>query len=263
MSEGATPPRRVVLVTGGSRGIGAATALALAARGCDAVITYRNKAARAEEVVASIEALGRQGLAVAADMTQPDAVAHLFAQVAAWGGHLDLLVLNASGGLERDLVAADPEYPLRLNRDAQLAMVDAALPLLAPGSTIAFITSHWAHRYGQIQQLPAYEPVAMSKHAGEVALRERQGDLAARGIRLIVITGDLVEGTITPRLLARAADRSQHAADKPDTLPTTTEMGEAIASAATDPTLPTGHTVVVGRALDEMTASREDDGRVI
>jgi NAD(P)-dependent dehydrogenase (short-subunit alcohol dehydrogenase family) len=252
MSERENASRRVALVTGGSRGIGAATALALAARDFDVVITYRNKAARAEEVIAAIEALGRQGLAVAADMTQPDAVAQLFARVADWGGHLDLLVLNASGGMERDLVAADPYYPLRLNRDAQLATVDAALPLLAPGSTIAFITSHWAHRYGQIRQLPAYEPVAMSKHAGEIALRECQGDLAARGIRLIVVTGDLVEGTITPKLLARAADRSHYATETPEDLPTTTEMGEAIATAATDSALPTGHTAVVGRTLDEL-----------
>jgi NAD(P)-dependent dehydrogenase (short-subunit alcohol dehydrogenase family) len=244
--------RRVALVTGGSRGIGAATALALAKRGYDLIITYRNKGARAEEVVGEIAALGRAGLAVAADMTRPDAVAELFSRAAAWGGRLDLLVLNASGGLERDLVAADPEYPLRLNRDAQLATVDAALPLLAPGGTIVFVTSHWAHLYGRVRQLPAYEPVAMSKHAGEVALRERQGELARRGVRLIVVTGDLVEGTITPKLLARAAERSQQETDAPERLPTTTEMGEAIAVAATDEALPSGHTVVVGRALEDL-----------
>ena len=252
MSEQAGTPRRVALVTGGSRGIGAATALALAQREYDVIITYRNKAARAEEVVAEIAALGRAGLAVAADMTQADALAQLVARAAEWGGQLDLLVLNASGGLERDIVAADPYYPLRLNRDAQLATVDAALPLLKPGATIAFITSHWAHRYGQVRQLPAYEPVAVSKHAGEGALRERRGAWAARGVRLIVITGDLVEGTITPKLLARAADRIGQATDAPEDLPTTTEMGEAIAGAATDATLPTGHTVVVGRSLEEL-----------
>jgi NAD(P)-dependent dehydrogenase (short-subunit alcohol dehydrogenase family) len=252
MSGRAERSRRVALVTGGSRGIGAATALALATRGYDVIITYRNKAARAEEVVAQIAALGRAGLAVAADMTRAEALARLFARVAAWGGRLDLLVLNASGGLERDLVAADPDYPLRMNRDAQLATVDAALPLLAPGATIAFITSHWAHRYGRVRQLPAYEPVAMSKHAGEVALRGRQGELAARGVRLLVVTGDLVEGTITPKLLARAAERSQQATETPEDLPTAAEMGEAIASAATDVSLPTGQTVVVGRALDEL-----------
>ncbi len=246
------PPRRTALITGGSRGIGAATTLALAERGYDTIITYRNKAARAEEVVAAVAALGRNALALAADMTEQVAIDQLFQRVGEWCGRLDLLVLNASGGLERDLVAADPNYPLRLNRDAQLATVQAARPFLAPNGTIAFITSHWAHRYGQVRQLPAYEPVAMSKHAGEVALRERQAELAAQGIRLLVITGDLVEGTITPKLLARAADRLQQNTDVPDRLPTTTEMGEAIAAAATDPHLPSGHTVVVGRGLDEL-----------
>ena len=248
----AAAPRRVALITGGSRGIGAATTLALARRGYDTIITYRNKAARAEEVVAAVAALGRDALALAADMTEQAAIDALFRRVGEWCGRLDLLVLNASGGLERDLVAADPDYPLRLNRDAQLATVRAARPFLAHGGTIAFITSHWAHRYGRVRQLPAYEAVAMSKHAGEAALRERQADLAAQGIRLLVITGDLVEGTITPKLLARAAERSQQSTEVPDHLPTTDEMGEAIAAAANDASLPSGHTVVVGRGLDEL-----------
>ena len=61
------------LVTGGSRGIGAATALALAERGCDVLISYRNKAARAEDVVARIGALGRQAKAISADITEQGA----------------------------------------------------------------------------------------------------------------------------------------------------------------------------------------------
>lgn len=240
------------LITGGSRGIGAATAVALATRGYDSIITYRNKAARAEGVVAEIAAHGRRGLALAADMTKAADVAALFARAAAWTDGLDLLVLNASGGLERDLLAEDPDYPTRLNRDAQLATVDAALPLLRRGGAIVFITSHWAHRYGQITQLPAYEAVAASKHVGEVALRARQEEFAARGIRLLVVTGDLIEGTITPKLLARAAASQGLSADTPHDLPTARAMGEAIAAAATDPTLPSGHTTVVGRPLDTL-----------
>jgi len=240
------------LITGGSRGIGAATAIALATRGYDSIITYRNKAARAEGVVAEIAAHGRRGLALAADMTKADDVAALFARAAAWTDSLDLLVLNASGGLERDLLAADPEYPTRLNCDAQLATVDAALPLLHRGGTIVFITSHWAHLYGQVTQLPAYAAVASSKHAGEGALRARQDEFATRGIRLLIVTGDLIEGTITPKLLARAAAAQGFAAATPSALPTATEMGAAIAAAATDPTLPSGHTTVVGRPLDTL-----------
>jgi NAD(P)-dependent dehydrogenase (short-subunit alcohol dehydrogenase family) len=249
----ASAMRRIALITGGSRGVGAATALAFAQRGHDVVITYRNKATRAQEVVAEATARGVRALALASDMTQTEQIDQVFTRVRSWAGRLDVLVLNASGGLERDLVAADPEYPLRLNRDAQLAMIDGSLPLLNPDSTIVFVTSHWAHLYGAVEQLPAYEPVAASKHAGEIAIRARQEDLSARGIRLLIVTGDLVEGTITPKLLARtAAGRWQHHHQPATPLPTTADMGEAVAAAATDPTLPSGHTIVVGRPLESL-----------
>ncbi len=242
--------RRTALITGGSRGIGAATATALAGRGYDIAFTYRNKAARAQEVAATLEQRGARALPLASDMTHPDDRQQLVARLRAWTDHLDLLVLNASGGLERDLVAADPHYPFRLNRDAQLAAVETVSPLFGPGGTIVFITSHWAHLYGHVEQMPSYEPVAASKHAGEVALRERIPALAALGIRLLVVTGDLVEGTITLKLLARTAGKRRHErAQEALALPTTDDMGAAIVAAATDPALPSGHTVVVGRTL--------------
>lgn len=180
MERGAEQRRPVALVTGGSRGIGAATALALATAGFDVAITYRNKAARAADVAATLRQGGAGTLALGADITVPEDREQLVAALRTWRGHVDALVLNASGGLERDLVAADPRYPWRINHDAQVALVDQALPLLTAGSVVVFVTSHWAHRYGQVQQLPAYEPVAASKYAGEQALRARQAALAAR-----------------------------------------------------------------------------------
>src|SRR3989442_13247962 len=169
--------RPVALITGGSRGIGAATATALAKRGYDIVITYRNKATRANEVVAEITQRGMQALAMSCDITQQADLDRLFATLKSWSGYLDLLILNAAGGLERDLVAADPQYPMRINRDAQLALVDGALPIMPHGSTLVFITSHWAHLYGQVEQIPAYTPIAETKYAGEQALRARQKEL--------------------------------------------------------------------------------------
>src|SRR5262249_16439601 len=103
--------RPVALITGGSRGIGAATALALAERGYDVAITFRTKATAADKVVEAIARHGGRGLALASDMTRAEDVAQLFARLREWAGRLDLLVLNASGGMERDLVAADPQYP--------------------------------------------------------------------------------------------------------------------------------------------------------
>jgi len=247
------PLRPVALVTGGSRGIGAATALALADAGYDVIITYRNKAARAEEVAAALRERGAAALAIGADITVPADLVRLFAAVQQWHGRLDALILNASGGLERDLVAADPQYPMRINHDAQVALLEGALPLLTVGGVIVFVTSHWAHRYGQVQQLPAYEPVAISKCAGEQSLRARQAELAARGLRLAVVTGDLIEGTITPRLLERTA-RGYLAERRTQggPLPTTEDMGRAIAASVLDNTLKNGETVVVGRALESL-----------
>lgn len=250
---GVQRPRRVALVTGGSRGIGAATALTFAQHGYDVALAYRNKAARAQEVVESIEQRGQQGLALACDMTHPAEVQRFFQEFQLWAVHLDALILNASGGMERDLAAADPDYPMRINRDAQLHFVEAALPLLTRNSTITLVTSHWAHLYGRMEQLPAYEPVAASKYAGEQALRERQNELARYGIRLLVVTGDLVEGTITPRLLERTAPglianrRTIHGA-----LPTATDMGQQVALATLNPALASGSLVVVGAPLDSL-----------
>lgn len=245
--------RPVALVTGGSRGIGAATAVALARRGYDVAITYRNKAFRAAEAADAIAESGGRALPVGCDMTRPADVTKLFERLASWCDQLQVLVLNASGGLERDALAASADYPMRINRDAQLATLEAALPLLARGSTVVFVTSHWAHLYGQIEQLPAYGPVAESKHAGELALRARQSDLAARGIRLVVVTGDLIEGTITPKLLERSSPGlAAQRRDDVGVLPTADEMGAEIARAATDPTLPSGATIVVGGALDAL-----------
>ena len=252
--------RPVALVTGGSRGIGAATATALADRGYDVMITYRNKAARAGEVTATVAARGARALAAGCDMTRQEDLDRLFTRLRGWSDRLDLVVLNASGGLERDLVAADPDYPMRINCSAQLALLDGALPLMPTGGTVVFVTSHWAHLYGLVEQLPAYGPVAASKHAGEQALRARlvgaglksapTDPASTPGVRLIVVTGDLIEGTITPRLLERLAPGlTDGRRDEVGQLPTAAAMGEAIATAATDPALPSGQTVVVGGPL--------------
>ncbi|HEY0752494.1 MAG TPA: SDR family oxidoreductase [Ktedonobacteraceae bacterium] len=248
-----TSTRRVALLTGGSRGIGAATALTLAQSGYDVALTYRNKAARAQEVVESIERCGQRGLALACDMTNPREVQRGMQAIGRWSKHLDALILNASGGMERDLLAADPEYPMHINRDAQLYFVEAALPLLVRGSTITLVTSHWAHLYGQMEQLPAYEPVAASKYAGEQALRSRQDAFATLGIRLLVVTGDMIEGTITPKLLERAAPGLlAQRREKEGALPTAHEMGQKIALATLNPALATGSLVVVGAPLESM-----------
>lgn len=234
---------KVALVTGASRGVGAEMARLLAARGADVVINYRSKGRRAEAVAVTVRAAGRRALVAQADLVDEAAVAAMIGRVREEFGALDLLILNASGGLEKEMPAG---YALRLNRDAQLGMLDLALPLLATGSRVIFVTSHLAHFHGQKPVLPEYEPVAASKHAGEAALRARLPALTAQGISLIVVSGDLIEGTITPKLLERMrpgviAQRRTEAGS----LPTTESFARAIVDAAIADR-PSGATVYVG-----------------
>jgi len=243
----------VALITGGSRGIGAVTALALAEHGYDVAIVYRSKAVRAQEVANKVTGLGTRALTIGCDITQAADLERLFVEFQEWSPYLDLLILNAAGGLERDLIAADPQYPMRINCDAQLALLDGALPLMPKGGVVIFITSHWAHLYGQVGHPPAYAPVAITKHAGEQALRARQQELAARGIRLLIVTGDLIDGTIMAKLMERMVPGlTEERRQRGGKLPTTTEMGNAIVKAAMDTTLPSGSTITVGGKLDTL-----------
>jgi 3-oxoacyl-[acyl-carrier protein] reductase len=235
-----TQTGKVALVTGASRGIGAATALLLAEVGASVVINYRSKGSRAEEVAQQVRALGQEVLLAQADITQADDRAALALHVRERFGRLDLLVLNASGGMEKD---RDAGYAMRLNRDSQLATFDALLSLMPPGSRVVFVTSHWAHFYGTHPVAPAYEAVAASKKAGENALRARIPELEARGIRLTVVSGDGIEGTITVKLLERL---QKGTLDSSRELPTVAEFAAAIVQSATDDSLPSGHIAFIG-----------------
>lgn len=236
---------KTTLVTGASRGVGKVTATMLAERGSNVVINYRSKAKRAEQVAGEVETHGVKSLIVEADVTDATAVATMFDRVREAFGSLDILVLNASGGLEKD-VAED--YAMLLNRDSQVDLVRAALPVLADGGRIVFVTSHLAHFHGEKPVMEEYEPVAASKKAGEVALRELIPELTAKGISLVVVSGDLIDGTITPKLLNRLRPgiiegRREQAGGW---LPTTEDFAGAIVKAAGDAGMKTGDIVYVG-----------------
>jgi NAD(P)-dependent dehydrogenase (short-subunit alcohol dehydrogenase family) len=235
------------LITGSSRGIGADTAGYLADAGAKVVINYRNKEARALKVVAGIEERGGEAIAVGADLTDPASVAQMFAEVRErWGG-LDLLVLNASGGMESGL---GEDYAMRLNRDAQVNVLDAALPLLGAGSRVVFVTSHQAHFIETVPTMPEYEPVARSKRAGEDALRARIPELTAAGVSFVVVSGDMIEGTITATLLERVNPGAiQSRRESAGKLYNVSEFAAEVAHAAVDE-IPSDNTRYVGDVSD-------------
>ncbi len=123
---------KISLITGASRGIGASVARQFAERGADVVINFRSKGPRAESVAEQVRQLGRQALLAQADLTQPTDLERMAALVAQTFGRLDILVLNASGGLEKDKPAA---YAMELNLTAQMQTVDHLLPLIYAGGS--------------------------------------------------------------------------------------------------------------------------------
>lgn len=233
---------RVVLVTGASRGIGAETARVMGARGDHVIVNYREKRKRALVVVDEIAAGGGSACELGGDLADEVAAARMLIEAARRFGRLDVLVLNASGGLE---LGADPGYPMRINRDAQERLVRMALPLLSPGGRVVFVTSHQAHFHGRKAVPAEYGPIAESKRAGEDALRGMADEFAVRGVDLVVVSGDMVDGTIIVRLLERrdpdaVTDRRQHGE-----LPTVAEFAAAVADATAAP-VRSGTTVYVG-----------------
>lgn len=242
LDSGSLAGRRV-LVTGSSRGVGADTVRYFAEAGADVVINFRNKAPRAQKLAAELESLGVRAIVQGADLTDGASVTGMMESIKAEYGGLDILVLNASGGMEAGMAE---DYALQLNRDAQLRVLDAALPLMTEGSRVVFVTSHQAHFIRTTPTMPEYEAVALSKRAGEDALRERIPALTERGIGFVVVSGDMIEGTVTATLLNRlnpgALDQRREEAGK---LYNVAEFAAEVALAAVEP-VPEDHTRLVG-----------------
>ncbi|MEZ0052665.1 3-oxoacyl-[acyl-carrier protein] reductase [Mycobacterium sp. MAA66] len=223
---------KIALVTGASRGIGAAVARQLASSDTHVLVNYREKARRAEAVAEAIRAAGGQSSALRADLSDESASRAMVDRIDSRFGRLDMLVLNASGGLE---LGAEPGYPMRLNRDAQVRLVDSVLPLMTAGSRIVFVTSHQAHFYPGRPIPDGYAPIAESKRAGEDALRALQPEFDRCRIGFTVVSGDMIEGTIIIRLLERRDPLAVDARRDFAPLPTIQQFAAAIADAATGP----------------------------
>ncbi|MEY4996882.1 MAG: hypothetical protein RLY59_286 [Actinomycetota bacterium] len=231
------------LVTGSSRGIGADTVNYFAEAGAQVVVNFRNKEARAQKIVDAIIANGGEAIAVGADLTDRESVAAMFAQAQEAFGGLDILVMNASGGMEAGM---GEDYAMKLNRDSQVNLLSEALNVLADGARVVFVTSHQAHFIRTTPTMDEYLPVALSKRAGEDALREMIPLLEERGIGFTVVSGDMIEGTITATLLERANPGAINARkESAGKLYNVSEFAAEVALAAVEP-VPADHTRLVG-----------------
>lgn len=234
-----------VLVTGGSRGVGAALVEQLTGRGDQVVFCYRDKRARAQRLAAAVAARGGRAHPVRADLTLPDDREALLEEASDVMGGLDVLVLCASGGLEAD---REPGYARLLNLDAQLALVRRALPGLRRGGRVVFLTSHQAHFVRDVQVEDAYRAVAEGKRAGEDALQQMVPQLRDVGVDLVVVSADMLEDSTTTALFERLEPGSTEARRRQlGSLPTTAEFAATVVEML-DAAVPSGHVELHGGA---------------
>ena len=193
---------RVALVTGASRGIGAAIARALAGRGAAVAVAYRTRADAADEVVHAIETAGGRARAFAIDLHDLAAIPDLFARVDAAFGGVDILVNNAGSVGAGALVDLDPaqlDAIFRVNVQAvAIASREAARRMTDGTGRIISISS----LNGRIQS-PGASVYAASKAAIESFTRSWAAELGARGITVNAVapgfTGTEMLASVTPR----------------------------------------------------------------
>lgn len=185
------------LVTGGSRGIGAAIAKRLAADGADVVITYAGNREAAEASVAAIEAQGVKGKALQADAADPAAVKAAVDEAAATLGGIDILVHNAgvAGFSSVDQESVDSFRRIfAVNVDGVVAGTVAAVPHLSDGGRIIITGSVM----GDASMFPGAATYAASKSAVQGLARGWARDLAPRGILVNVIQPGPIDTDMNP-----------------------------------------------------------------
>lgn len=218
--------RPLALVAGGSRGIGAATARRLARGGLDVILTYRSRVQRGQDVAADVRALGVEGVALPLDLCDAASRRQLLGRVTEAGVLLDLLVLSASGGLEPGAAAT---YAADLNTDAPTDVVLDLLPVMRPGASLVYLTSHEAHFHRPETAHPVYGRIAATKKAGERRLLALRDMIEPRGVTLKIISADVVEDTATAKLLLRlSADAVETRRSAVGRLPTVDDVAEEV-----------------------------------
>ncbi|GGS07370.1 3-oxoacyl-ACP reductase family protein [Streptomyces nojiriensis] len=187
----------VALVTGGSRGIGAAVALRLAEDGTDVAITYVNDAEAAAEVVGKVEALGRRAVALRADAGDTAQVANAVGETVRRFGRLDVLVNNAGVGVLgplAELAPADVERVLAVNVRGVFLTTQAAAAHLGSGGRIITIGSCMTQRVPG----PGGTLYAMSKSALTGLTKALARELGGRGITANIVHPGPVDTDMNP-----------------------------------------------------------------
>jgi NAD(P)-dependent dehydrogenase (short-subunit alcohol dehydrogenase family) len=194
-----TLQNKTALVTGASRGIGRATAAALASAGAHVLVHYGRSAQEAEALVSEIQTKGGRANAIAMDLGTPDGPALLAKQMRSIvGDRLDVLVLNAGiskSATIKDHTVADFDNLFATNVRSPFFLVQQLLPILGEGSNIIVISSIGAHAVVGKPGLdnPSLLAYASTKGALETLVKNWAAILGPRGIRVNAVAPGVID----------------------------------------------------------------------
>jgi 3-oxoacyl-[acyl-carrier protein] reductase len=191
--------KKTALVTGASRGIGRAIALALAETGAHILAHYGRSAQEAESLVSGIEAKGGRANAIVADLGTPEGATLLSKEARSIvGDHLDVLVLNAgisTAARIADYTVADFDKLFAMNVRSPFFLVQQLLPILGEGSNIVVISSLGAHAVvgNPGAENPSLLAYSSTKGALETLVKNWAAVLGPQGIRVNAVAPGVID----------------------------------------------------------------------
>jgi 3-oxoacyl-[acyl-carrier protein] reductase len=192
-----TLTEKVALVTGGSRGIGAAIAKRLAAEGANVAITYTKGADAAASVVKEIERSGRKAIAIQADATDAKAVEAAVEKVIATFGRLDILVNNAGTAIPKtfeETTLEEMDRVLDINIRGVFVATQAALKHMKSGGRIIMIGSS----VGERVLVPGLVPYSATKGAVKIFSQSLSREVGSRGITVNNVQPGPIDTELNP-----------------------------------------------------------------
>lgn len=183
--------QKVALVTGSSRGLGKALAIALAEQGYDIVVNYARSKTAALDTVKEIEARGQKALLVRANVGDVDKLRGMFETIKEEFGRLDVFVSNAASGVLRPVMELEEshwDWTMNINAKAMLFGAQEAAKLMDKGGKIIGISS-----LGSIRYLENYTTIGVSKAAVESITRYLAVELAPKGIAVNTVSGGAID----------------------------------------------------------------------
>jgi enoyl-[acyl-carrier protein] reductase III len=185
---------RVIVITGGGRGIGRAIALRFAETGARIFVNFFVNGEAAEKTAREIELAGGTAHLVQADMKEPAQITRMFADIAREAGRVDVLVNNAASGVLKsalELSAKHWDWVMATNARPFLLCAQEAARLMGAGGRIIGLSSLGSHRV-----IPGYAAVGVSKAAAETVTRYLAVELAPRGITVNTVCAGAVDTDI-------------------------------------------------------------------